>query len=335
LHPTSKLLCGFLLATVSSPLVAQGATVSSPVELARRSEHLKPGEWVWAPQIAPAGPLLVYVNLSTQRATVYRNGVRIAVSTVSSGKPGYETPTGVFTILEKDAEHRSKKYNNAPMPFQQRLTWYGVALHAGGLPGYPESHGCVHLPLQFAKLLFAETDMGATVVISGAADQPTMTPRAGVLAAVDVSGGENTHKPLGPNEQFRWNPEVSPDGPMTVIVSRSDQRVVVLRNGKEIGRARAQVPQTDSDTKVFTYDGESRWIAVGVPGHAKGAHHPANIGVLDKLELPAEFSAVLNKAIVAGTTVLVTDAKVLPSNSGVRMAVLDDGTAAGGDPASK
>ncbi len=73
----------------------------------------------------------------------YRNGVRIAVSTCSTGKKGHETPTGVFTILEKDKDHHSSTYNNAPMPNMNRLTWSGVALHAGNLPGYPASHGCV------------------------------------------------------------------------------------------------------------------------------------------------------------------------------------------------
>src|SRR5512139_1712829 len=139
---------------------AQGSTVTSPVELARQAEKLKPGQWVWAPQVAPTGPIVVYVDLSRQIATVYRNGVRIGVSTVSTGKPGHETPTGVFAILQKDAHHHSSKYNNAPMPYQQRLTVDGVALHAGGLPGYPESHGCVHLPSKFAEELFGATHMG-------------------------------------------------------------------------------------------------------------------------------------------------------------------------------
>lgn len=136
-------LCGafaaaILLATVSTgSLLAQGAPKSAQLKLAKQAEKLKPGEWVWAPEIAPKGPILVYVDLTRQLATVYRNGVRIGVSTISSGRPGYETPTGVFTILEKNKEHISHKYNDAPMPYQERLTWGGVALHAGGLPGYP------------------------------------------------------------------------------------------------------------------------------------------------------------------------------------------------------
>ena len=128
---------------------------------------------MWAPTVAPLGPILIYVDLSRQRATVYRNGVRIGVSTISSGRDGHATPTGVFTILQKDANHKSNLYNAAPMPFQQRLTWDGVALHAGGLPGYPESHGCVHLPMGFAKALFGVTALGGTVVIEGDAIRST------------------------------------------------------------------------------------------------------------------------------------------------------------------
>ena len=132
---------GLISAATATPLFAQGAKKSAQLELARQADKLKPGEWVLKPEVAPSGPVLVYVDLTRQRATVYRNGVRIGVSTISSGKDGHETPTGVFTILEKNKEHISRKYNDAPMPYQQRLTWGGVALHAGGLPGYPESHG--------------------------------------------------------------------------------------------------------------------------------------------------------------------------------------------------
>lgn len=127
---------------------------------------LAPGEFQWDPQAAPAGEMVVVVSLPEQRLHVYRDGVRIAVSTISSGKSGKETPTGTFTILQKKVKHNSNLYNNAPMPYMQRLTWDGIALHAGALPGYPASHGCVRLPLAFAKLLFGETTHGMTVVVA-------------------------------------------------------------------------------------------------------------------------------------------------------------------------
>src|SRR5215210_1182541 len=175
-----------IAAALASPVVAQGATTSAQLKLAKQAEALKPGEWVWKPEIAKSGPVLVYVDLGRQRATVYRNGVRIGVSTISSGKDGYETPTGVFTILEKDEDHRSRTYDDAPMPFQQRLTWKGVALHAGNLPGYPASHGCVRLPLEFSKLLFRTTTLGGTVVIAGRHGEPYKKPAAGVLAPTSL-----------------------------------------------------------------------------------------------------------------------------------------------------
>src|SRR3954451_6054545 len=151
--------CLYLAFGPAGVLFAQGAPTSAQLELARQAEGLKPGALVWRPAIAAEGPVLVYVDLGRQRATVYRNGVRIGVSTISSGKEGHETPTGVFTILEKDKDHRSKTYDDASMPWQQRLTWKGVAMHAGNLPGFPASHGCVRLPMEFAKKLFTVTPM--------------------------------------------------------------------------------------------------------------------------------------------------------------------------------
>jgi hypothetical protein len=309
-----------------APLMAQGSTTSSPIELARQANALKPGQWVWAPQIAPAGPVAVYVDLSKQVATVYRNGVRIAVSTVSTGKPGHETPTGVFVILQKDATHHSAKYNDAPMPYQERLTWDGVALHAGGLPGYPESHGCVHLPLEFSKLLFGITEMGGTVVIAGRAGDPSLTHSAGVLDPIDAASGGSAHVPLPPGEEYRWTPAVSPTGPLTIILSRSDQRGVVLRNGKEIGRARVTLPQGDSQTQVLTLartaNSPPRWVVMGVPGHGGSDGMPVDPGILSEARFPKEFLASLRGALQPGTTILVTQAAVIPQSTGPALTVM-------------
>ena len=313
------------LALLSPAALAQGAKVTSAVELAHAAEALKPGEWVWAPQIAPSGPVTVYVDLSRQLATVYRNGVRIGVSTVSSGKEGYATPTGVFTILQKDANHKSNVYNAAPMPYQQRLTWDGVALHAGGLPGYPESHGCVHLPMGFAKALFAVTPMGGTVIVAGEAGQGAMmTEGAGVLGPVP---GAPASTPLAPDEDFRWTPEVSPTGPLTIIASRADGRAIVLRNGKEIGRARVTLPVTDFQTHVLTYagkaaDGQDRWIYVGVPGHGAEDGKPLDASVMAQAVMPAAFEAEVRKILTPGATILVTQAAVLPDTTGKAMTLM-------------
>src|SRR4051794_36768333 len=158
-------IAGFAFLLLASPVLAQQVDLNGKPVLEAAS-NLKTGEYVWAPELAPDGPLLVIVNLTTQRLIVFRNGVPFAASTVSSGKTGHETPTGVFTILQKAKEHYSKTYNNAPMPNMQRLTWRGVALHAGHLPGFPASHGCVRLPSKFSALLFGATNLGMTVVIT-------------------------------------------------------------------------------------------------------------------------------------------------------------------------
>jgi hypothetical protein len=122
--------------------------------------------YIWSPQRAPPGPIEIVISLSAQRAYVYRDGVPIAVSTVSTGMEGRETPTGDFTILEKQRYHRSSRYNDAPMPYMQRLTWYGVAMHGGPLPGYAASHGCIRLPEAFARKLFGVTSVGTPVVVT-------------------------------------------------------------------------------------------------------------------------------------------------------------------------
>jgi len=106
---------------------------------------LKPGEYWWKPQLSPRGPLVVLVSIPQQTMHVYRNGILIGRSTVSTGAKGHSTPGGVFSILEKKKTHHSKKYDNAPMPYMQRLTWSGIAMHSGHLPGYPASHGCIRM----------------------------------------------------------------------------------------------------------------------------------------------------------------------------------------------
>jgi len=98
--------------------------------------------------------------------TVYDNGTPIASSPISSGTAGHSTPTGVFSVIQKERWHRSNLYSNAPMPYMQRITWSGVALHAGVLPGYPASHGCIRLPEAFAVRLWSMTKIGARVVVT-------------------------------------------------------------------------------------------------------------------------------------------------------------------------
>jgi len=117
-------------------------------------------------------PLKLVVSLQEQRMDVYRGTRRLHTSRVSTGKRGYSTPSGVYSILEKRRWHRSNIYSGAPMPFMQRLTWSGIALHAGHVPNYPASHGCIRLPRGFASKLFQKTEVGAHVVITREHSQP-------------------------------------------------------------------------------------------------------------------------------------------------------------------
>ena len=320
-------IAGAALLAITAPQTAwaQGAKSSAQLQLAKQAEKLKPGEWVWAPQIAKSGPVLVYVDLGRQRATVYRNGVRIGVSTISSGKDGYETPTGVFTILEKDKDHRSRTYDDAPMPYQQRLTWKGVAMHAGNLPGFPASHGCVRLPMEFAKKLFTVTPMGGTVVIAGGHEDPVKRPAAGVLAPPLAGVTAAPLVELTPEGQFTWTPEASPSGPVSIIISTGDQQVVILRNGKEIGRAHAVVQQQSSETQVMTYAGgkEKQWIQVGVADLTGQRAEIISTERVEQMHLPAPFVTAMRSVIAPGTTVLVTQASVSASSTGVQATMLD------------
>lgn len=320
----TKLLGAISAAVLAAALpvsgaIAQGSPTSAPVALLDQPASLRPGQWVWAPELAPAGPLLVYVDLTRQLATVYRNGVRMAVTTISSGKPGHDTPTGVFTILQKDANHHSSKYNDAPMPFTERLTWDGVALHAGGLPGYPESHGCVHLPLEFAKLLFGIESLGGTVVITGGHDEPQRLAAAGLLEP--AVAGSDPPAPLASGQQFSWNPAASRAGPVSVIVSLADCQAIVLRNGVEIGRSVAEVPKPPSGTKVMTYAGgpDDHWIDVDVAG-ASGQR--TDSAPVQQLKLPPAFAAQMRSVLAPGTTLVVTPDPLGSGSAGAQTTIL-------------
>lgn len=142
--------------------VADARDHAAPI-LARKD--LRPGTYWWNPEALADGEVEVVVSLEQQLAFAYRAGELIGISTISSGKDGKETPPGIFPIMEKRRMHFSRTYDDAPMPFMQRLDRFGIALHAGANPGYPASRGCIRLPAGFASKLFAITEVGDRVVI--------------------------------------------------------------------------------------------------------------------------------------------------------------------------
>jgi lipoprotein-anchoring transpeptidase ErfK/SrfK len=128
---------------------------------------LKPGEYVWAATAPAEGDTRIIVDLLTQMTYVYRGDKLLGASSMSSAKTGHITPYGYWSILEKRPFYRSRKYENAPMPFMQRIDEYGIAFHGGVNPGYPASHGCIRLPMKFAEKLYGVTKIGTKVVIEG------------------------------------------------------------------------------------------------------------------------------------------------------------------------
>lgn len=139
---------------------------------AQRTTATRAAKAMQIPTRKPEGPLTIAISISQQRLKIYDTQGLFAESPISSGKPGHSTPRGVFSIIQKRKWHRSNLYANAPMPYMQRITWSGVALHAGIVPGYPASHGCVRLPNAFAARLWTWTRPGARVVIT----QDELTP---------------------------------------------------------------------------------------------------------------------------------------------------------------
>jgi hypothetical protein len=247
---------------------------------------------------------------------VYRNGILIGRSSISSGGKGNATPPGVFNILEKKETHYSKTYKNAPMPHMQRLTWSGIAMHSGQLPGYPASHGCIRLPYDFSALLFDATSRGGTVVIGdGRTSQPHLASNPGLmLAPKDLKPA--MLRPLAANE-YDWRPERSSNGPTTIVISSVDKALYVYRNGNPIGRAALEVKSRRLGEHVFTLLAGTtgkpsqlapgrqagRWMRVDGEGRGVDAEQLAS-----RLRFSPEFALKVADAIEPGTTVIVTDA---------------------------
>jgi lipoprotein-anchoring transpeptidase ErfK/SrfK len=128
---------------------------------------LRPGEFHWAQNIPAEGDVAITIDIANQVAFVFKGSQLVGVTNVSTGKKGHPTPLGFWTNNWKRPMYRSRKYDNAPMPFMQNIDDKGIALHGGNTPGYPASHGCIRLPMAFAKQLYTLTKPGNKVVIEG------------------------------------------------------------------------------------------------------------------------------------------------------------------------
>lgn len=284
------------------------------------AEQLKNGEFNWYPERSPTGPIVIIVSLPDQLVHVYRNGVRIAASTCSTGKPGHSTPTGVFKILEKDKDHRSSTYNNAPMPNNNRLTWSGIALHAGNLPGYPASHGCVRLPLEFSELLFTVTKLGMTVVIANNNSHPADVVHPGMVlgdyarqefAAVDLSIKQHQYS------------EGRTKGPKStsVVVTWKDKRIAVWENDRIVAFGKVEIidPQrplgdhTYVLTKVSGRSNSLTWVSAN---YAQGGGTAGDQEALQRIRAFPKVRRAIEKRMHQGMTLVTSDG--VSNNSSMR-----------------
>jgi L,D-transpeptidase catalytic domain len=283
---------------------AQAHTKGTPVP--PFTQTLKPGDYVWRPEVSPAGPVVVLVSLPDQLLYVYRNGVRIGRSTVSTGKPGKRTPTGVFTVLQKKVQHTSSIYKGAQMPHMQRLTWTGIALHAGYLPGYPASAGCIRMPIDFAAKFYSATGIGATVIIADHKSAPHHTVRPGLLFS-----GKTGTPPAG---GFVWTPDKSSQGPVSIILSAPDRKVYVYRNGVEIGRAPVAGLETARISGTYVYSADANTDSSGrrdwISTVSVGRRAPNLKDLEDRISIDSNFLQDVRALINPGTTLVVTDAPV-------------------------
>jgi hypothetical protein len=244
-------------------------------------------------QPAPQGPFQIVVEIAKQQVVLYDQNGFIARAPISTGMPGHPTPMGVFTVISKAKWHQSNIYSGAPMPYMQRITWSGIAMHAGPRPGYPASHGCIRLPEDFAIRLFHMTKVGARVIVTREPAEPIEiahpklfapakpavkktvelvadTTKAALsfvaAATVDVAG----EVAMPPVEQ---KPASEPPRPISVFVSRKQNRVFVRQGFEELFDLPVAFAEPDRPlgTHVFTAmalkdDGKAmRWTVMSIP----------------------------------------------------------------------
>ncbi len=304
-RPLLAITLSMVLTMLLLPQTVRAADMTKGRPVAPFTPGIKPGEYVWNPEISPSGPVVIIISLPEQVLYVYRNGVRIGRSTVSSGKTGRHTPTGVFTILQKAVTHTSSLFKGASMPYMERLTWGGVAMHAGYLPGHPASHGCVRLPVEFAKKLYTVTSDGTTVIITDGRSSPGNTTAPGLLFA--AAPGD-----AAPPGGVVWRPEKAPAGQVFIMISSADGAAYVYRNGVEIGRAPVGRLHGIAGSYVFValanVDAEGRrdWLAVT----SVGGTAPVLKDLVKQVRVDPVFLAGTRALVTPGTTLVLTDAPV-------------------------
>jgi hypothetical protein len=251
-------------------------------------------------QAAAKGPLQIVISVADQSISVYDDGSLVAHSSVSTGVPEHPTPLGIFTVISKQRWHRSNIYSNAPMPYMQRITWSGIALHAGPLPGYPASHGCVRLKEDFAIRLWRLTRRGTRVIIAPRDVQPVeiASPRLPQAKPKAADAPQVTAAIVSDNTMIEAagssSPSTSPEDsqppqagaqaadskrktiPISILVSRKSNKVFIRQGFTNLLEAPVTIRDPDAPlgTHLFTLmsarpeDPTARWTVMSIPeGH--------------------------------------------------------------------
>jgi lipoprotein-anchoring transpeptidase ErfK/SrfK len=292
----------------------------------------------------PKAPLSVLISLDRQQLTLYSGSEPIAHSRVSTGVKGRSTPTGVFSVIQKDRYHRSNLYDDAPMYFMQRITWSGVAMHQGIVPNYPASHGCIRLPEAFAKQLWGTTGVGVRVIITHGEVFPheishprLFTPKAPVVAtninsleaakqawkiaqlggAVPLMGATASDVVSPPSLDSVPRPAARPakSSPISVFISRKEGKLFVRKGFEPLLDTPIEIENPDQPlgTHVFSAigrkdDGTLKWTVVSMSsGKPTPGAVPTAGSVLDRITIPQTVLDRISEMTAPGTSLIVSD----------------------------
>ncbi|WP_426615605.1 L,D-transpeptidase [Bradyrhizobium sp. McL0616] len=307
------------------------------------------------PEDPPKGPLQIIISIADQRVSVFDNGALIARSSVSTGTQGHPTPLGVFSVITKQRWHRSNIYSAAPMPYMQRITWSGIALHAGVVPGHPASHGCIRLKNDFAIRLWHLTKRGTRVIIAHDDVQPVEITNSHLFQPKAVSAspefpaatvaGKSTlvSKAETPEATSLQVPSSAPAGgaskkivPISIFVSRKLSKLFVRQGFTPLFDVPVKIgnPEEPLGTHVFTameFQNEGtaiRWTVVSIPDEfprIEGAKKEREAPVKQTaLSVPSsdQANAVLNRIEIPQDTVERISELLTPASS---LIISDDG----------
>lgn len=294
-------LSGRSFLTACSAALTGPALAAPAAQGARANSHP-----AWGAQ--PKGTVLLTIALSEQKMTIWDDGEAVARVPISSGVEKHPTPTGLFSIIIKKRFHRSNIYSDAPMPFMQRITWSGVALHQGHVTGRPASHGCIRLKADVAQKLFSYTPIGCRVIITDKPIEPqrfhstrlfAAHPRALRLATV------NEMPPVTPLE----SPRV---GHVALFISAKENKLFMRQNFQPIFESDIHIDgSAPLGTHLFTAmrinkdDGAVQWSQVTMPESHLPVLDPRS--AIERISIPAEARREVARALHQGASLIVSD----------------------------